>query len=90
MAKLAHNDYLEQASDSGLIGLALYVALVFGILHYLYRKRLPGMDFLRFTVWLGLVGWALHSSVEFPLYIPGLAWTAFAFLGYLSGTGESE
>ena len=32
MARLAHNDYLEQASDSGIPGLLLYTALVGGVL----------------------------------------------------------
>jgi hypothetical protein len=40
---------------------------------------------LSFPLWLGVLGWALQSFVEFGLYIPALAWPAFAFLGYLVG-----
>lgn len=32
MARLAHNDYLEQASDSGIAGFVLYLALIAGTL----------------------------------------------------------
>jgi hypothetical protein len=34
-------------------------------------------------LWLGTLGWALQSFVEFGLYLPALAWPAFAFLGCL-------
>ena len=90
MARLTHNDYLEQACDSGLIGMAVYLTLVCGIMRFLYRKRLLNGLHISSMVWLGLLGWALHSLVEFPLYIPGLAWPAFAFLGWLSGSQRSE
>ena len=38
MALLTHNDYLEQASDSGLIGFLGYFWFIMGHLWYLYRK----------------------------------------------------
>jgi O-antigen ligase len=90
MAKLAHNDYLEQAADSGLAGFALYLALFLGNLQFLYRKRSLRIEDGTFPVWLGLFAWALHSFVEFPLYIPGLAWPAFALLGWLDGITKSN
>jgi hypothetical protein len=37
------------------------------------------------AIWLGVLGWSLQSLVEFGLYIPALAWPAFAFLGWLLG-----
>jgi hypothetical protein len=37
------------------------------------------------AVWLGVLGWALQGVIEFGLYIPALAWPAFAFLGWLLG-----
>ena len=40
---------------------------------------------LAFWIWLGLVGWALHSTIEFSLYIPALAWTGFALMGLAIG-----
>jgi len=39
---------------------------------------------LWFSLWLGALGFSLQSLMEFSLYIPALAWTAFAFLGLIS------
>jgi O-antigen ligase len=82
MARLTHNDYLQQASDSGLPGALAYAALVWGSLAWLWRRSLR--DPLPFAVWLGLLGWALQSFVEFGLYIPPIGWSAFLLLGWLS------
>jgi O-antigen ligase len=84
MARLTHNDYLQQASDSGFAGMVLYTGLVFGSLLFLYRPARLRPE--QFVVWLGLTGWALHSVVEFGLYIPAIAWPAFTMLGWLWAT----
>lgn len=86
MAQLTHNDYLQQASDSGLIGFLAYT--VFVIESLVLLPRYCGMSNRNdlFAIWLGLLGWALQSGVEFLLYIPALAWTAFALFGWLWGT----
>ena len=86
MAQLTHNDYLEQASDSGWLGAGAYAAFVIGSLICLGRHRQTIAAADHFAVWLGLLGWGLQSFVEFILYIPGLAWTAFALCGWLWGT----
>jgi O-antigen ligase len=39
MAQLAHNDYLQQATDSGIPGLLTYGVFVVGSLGWLYRER---------------------------------------------------
>jgi O-antigen ligase len=93
MAHLAHNDYLEQASDSGWIGFLAYLAFLPGGLLWLWRGTAPERDWLRFAVWLGLVGWAVQGVAEFGLYIPSLAWIGFLLLGWLWGSrpdGEPE
>ena len=95
-SRLVHNDYLEQASDSGLVGLLAYSALIVGGLIWTFKGTCQAetascpagagrKDWLRFSVWLGLLGWALQSLLEFGLYIPALAWSAFALLGWLVG-----
>lgn len=108
MSRLAHNDYLQQASDSGIPGFLLYTGCIAALLFVtrpsggreavrvaappVKRPRSPGVDAateqrdradLWFAIWLGALGWALQSFMEFSLYIPALAWTAFAFLGLL-------
>src|SRR5205085_10334443 len=37
-SRLVHNDYLEQASDSGLVGLLAYSALIAGGLIYTHKR----------------------------------------------------
>jgi hypothetical protein len=91
MAQLAHNDYLEQACDSGFPGFAAYAAFVLGSIAVLGAKRSILNRPECFAVWLGLLGWSLQSFVEFLLYIPALTWTAFALFGWLwSHADESE
>jgi O-antigen ligase len=93
MARLTHNDYLEQASDSGIPGFLAYALFIGGVLWYSAPLRLNRQnagnavstpsDWAAFTIWLGALGWALQQVVEFGLYIPALAWPAFAFMGWL-------
>ena len=83
MSRLVHNDYLEQASDSGVVGFLSYAGFVAGVLCVAYRKIAPQADGLKFAVWLGLLGWSLQGLMEFGLYIPALAWTAFGLMGWL-------
>ncbi len=85
MARLAHNDYLQQACDSGFIGLMVYTAFIWGSLLWAGFRQGLGDNWLEFVVWLGLLGWGLQSFLEFGLYIPALAWPAFALLGRLLG-----
>jgi hypothetical protein len=88
MARLTHNDYLQQGSDGGWVSMVLYTGLIFGSIAFLYRKAKSQP--LWFLAWLGLTGWALHSIVEFGLYIPALAWPAFTLLGWLWAVMPSE
>jgi hypothetical protein len=83
-ARLCHNDYLEQACDSGLPGFVIYTGMIIGYLIRLYRYRATaGVGFsYYFAVGLGVFGVCLHSLVEYHLYIPALAWPMFFLLGW--------
>ncbi len=87
MARLCHNDYLEQATDSGLIGSISYtgIVIVFIVLLYRYSTQFRPLNWLNFAVWLGVFGLWLHSFVEFHLYVPALAWPMFFLSGWLMG-----
>jgi hypothetical protein len=87
-AALCHNDYLEQASDSGIIGFLTFSAFIGLSFFKLYRYSSYKNDqnnAVIFSVWLGLLGLFLHSFMEFHLYYPALAWPAFFLLGWLWG-----
>lgn len=88
MTRLVHNNFLEQACDSGVVGFLLYSAMILGLLWHLYRKS--AAEPMAFAVWLGLLGWALQGVVEFGLYIPALAWPAFTFFGWLLGSNSKS
>ena len=82
---LAHNDYFQQAADSGLPGFLSYCGFVAGVLVCSYRRAGLRENGVRLAVWLGLLAWSLESCLEFNLYIPAMAWPAFAFMGWLLG-----
>ncbi len=83
MARLCHNDYLEQAADSGLVGFLSFTTFMLGSVGYFCRPKAAAPNDFRFAIWLGLLGVALHGLVEFNLYIPAIAWPSFLFLGWL-------
>jgi len=84
MARLAHNDYLQQGCDTGLPAMLFYGAFVAATLVVLYRQGsyLP--------VWLGAFAFAAQGLSEFGLYIPALAWPFFLFVGWLWGLRMNE
>jgi len=85
MARLAHNDYLEQFSDSGLIGGLGYLSWIILALMISSQDASRSGDLVRHGVFLGVLGWFMQGFGEFSLYVPALAWTAFALLGTLLG-----
>jgi len=85
MARLAHNDYLEQFSDSGIAGGVFYAAWVITALAVAARRVWSFGSPMAFAVFIGLFGWFIQGLGEFGLYIPALAWTAFTLLGCLPG-----
>lgn len=90
MARLTHNDYLEQFSDSGIIGGISYAAWIGLLLVTLGRKIWPLKDPLPFAIFAGLAAWLAQGFSEFGLYVPALAWTAFTLLGWLLGSPGNQ
>ena len=81
MARLTHNDYLEQFSDSGIPGGIFYAAWVILALATAGRRLWKNSNQFTFSIFVGLLGWFVQGIGEFSLYIPALAWTAFTLLG---------
>ena len=88
MTRLVHNDYLQQGSDSGAVGMLAYLGFAVALLSSLYRNRNTGgrID----GVWLGLAGYAAQGLVEFGLYIPALSWTFFLLAGWAWGRNRID
>jgi putative inorganic carbon (HCO3(-)) transporter len=80
----AHNDYLEFASETGIIGLALLGAVVLlswgtAVLAQ-YRRRDPLMRGISFAAIMGITALMIHSTVDFNLQIPANALTFMVLL----------
>jgi O-antigen ligase len=89
MARLAHNDYLEQFSDSGLVGGLTYAAWIFLALAAAGKKLWRHGDAITFALFAGLLGWFAQGLGEFGLFIPALAWPAFTLLGALQNQTDA-
>jgi len=85
MARLAHNDYLEQFSDSGIVAGLAYSAWICLALAVIGRKLWRSRDLFSFAIFAGLLAWFAQGLGEFSLYIPALAFIAFTLLGSLVG-----
>ena len=90
MARLTHNDYLEQFSDSGISGGLIYATWIFLALAAAGRKIWRSGNIISFSILAGLLGWFAQGFCEFGLFIPALAWPAFILLGCLIGQNIIE
>jgi O-antigen ligase len=91
----AHNDYLNTLSDYGAVGFLLWLAagvailwLGWGVVRTARRTPAAGGGFFalwrwKFGLWLGLVAYALHLTVDFHTKIPALAFAAAISAGLL-------
>jgi hypothetical protein len=90
MARLTHNDYLEQFSDSGIAGGIFYAAWIVTALATACQRVWNYRSPLAFAVFIGLLGWFVQGIGEFGLYVPALAWVAFTLLGCLIGLSANQ
>jgi O-antigen ligase len=85
MARLTHNDYLEQFSDSGIAGGIFYGTWILLSFVIINRRVWNFGSPMAFAIFIGLLGWFVQGIGEFGLYVPALAWTAYTLLGCLLG-----
>jgi hypothetical protein len=90
MARLAHNDYLEQFSDSGIAGGIFYGVWIVLLLTVRGRRIWQVGNSMTFGIFVGLLGWFVQGFGEFGLYIPAPAWTAFTLLGCLLALSRNQ
>ena len=88
----AHNDFVELATDFGLLGLGIVGVLVcltfWTVLKALAHRRSPLPWGMSFGVAMSMVAMFIHSSVDFNLQIPANALTMIVILamGWLAHT----
>jgi tetratricopeptide (TPR) repeat protein len=88
-AQLVHNNFLEMWCDSGIFAFIVFAALWLVALRDAFRlARQRVGDSAAVAICAGLTGWAVHSLVDFDLYVPGTALPAFLLLGALQGLKE--
>lgn len=85
MARLTHNDFLQQFSDSGWPGGIAYVIWIAIALSLAAKAAWRSGDWVNVFTCAGLVAWFMQGIGEFALYIPATAWIAFTLLGCLIG-----
>jgi hypothetical protein len=90
MARLTHNDYLEQFCDSGVPGGVTYAAWIGLLFATLTRRLWQKSNPVVFAIFIGALGWFVQGFSEFGLYIPALAWPAFCLVGWLLGGTSNQ
>ena len=84
---LVHNNYLQMWTDSGLAGFITFLFWLPGSLWLWLRKwkNVPCKNrAVPMLLWCACMTFALHSLVDFDLYMIGNSWPIFVLLGYLS------
>jgi O-antigen ligase/Flp pilus assembly protein TadD len=85
MAAEAHNEYLQLASEIGIVGLVLFLAIIFLFYYSSYQWfKKNGENRKKMTVFgliLGITCFLIHCMVTFPLHVPVLGATFFIILG---------
>ncbi len=82
--KEAHNDYLQFATETGVVGpvllASIVIASIFTALAAHYRRRDPLMRGMSFAVIMGIIAMMSHATVEFNLQMPANAATFVVLL----------
>ena len=82
----AHNDYLQFAGETGVIGITLLGLLVFmsflAALRAQVMRRDPLMRGISFGAMMAIIALGIHSAVDFNLQIPANALTFMLLLAF--------
>jgi len=90
----AHNDYLEMLVDTGIIGLGLFVWILFAVFRSGWKKISDVNDteggVLTLAALTGVTGIVVHGLMDFNLHIPANAALFFALSWIATGRQRSE
>ncbi len=82
--RLVHNNYLQMWSDSGFLGWITFLIWLPGsLILWLYHhwKISPRNRVIQTLIWCACVAFALHSLIDFDLYMISNSWPIFILLG---------
>lgn len=82
-----HNDYLEFALETGLLGLGLFLLLIVAVYGQLFKFRQRAMQEQRLPLILSataITSMLAHALVDYPFYIPVLMAVFGAYLGIIN------
>jgi len=82
-----HNDYLQFALETGLLGLSLFLLLIIAVYGHLFKFRQQAMAEQRLPLILSaaaITSMLAHALVDYPFYIPVLLAVFGAYLGIIS------
>jgi hypothetical protein len=82
-----HNDYLQFALETGLVGLVLFLLLIGAIYGQLFQFRQQAMAEQRLPLILSataITSMLAHALVDYPFYIPVLVAVFGAYLGIIN------
>lgn len=83
--KEAHNEYLQIGSELGLLGLGLFIAIIFifysTVLNFLKKEQNSKNKLVCWGLIMGISCFLIHSLFCFPLHVPALGSTFFTIIG---------
>jgi len=81
----AHNEYLQIGAEMGLIGLGIFLSIIFIfynlILKYLKKESRDNEKIIVFGLLMGITCFLIHSLFSFPLHVPALGSAFFIIVG---------
>ncbi|MGZ8182893.1 MAG: O-antigen ligase family protein [Methylobacter sp.] len=82
-----HNDYLQFALETGLLGLGLFLSLIVAVYAQLFKFRPQAMAGPRLPLIMSaaaITSMLAHALVDYPFYIPVLVAVFGAYLGIIN------
>lgn len=81
----AHNEYLQIGSELGLIGLGVFLYIIYIFvklaLNFFEKEKKTEKILIFFGLFLGIIFFLTHSLFTFPLHVPALGTAFFIILG---------
>ncbi|MDP8219454.1 MAG: tetratricopeptide repeat protein [Candidatus Theseobacter exili] len=90
----AHNDYLQVASETGLLGIIFFICLLLSSFKVAFGRIskihfVKEVDSYALAIGLGLAAMSIHGLFSFPLQVPASLTVFWLYIGLLAVVEES-